>query len=125
MVVCTSCTDEQTLIEETIEARTKAISAKDKKLYFSLIHPDFQETQGEEPLRSRIEHQFAFWDDIQMQTYDLHIELHKGDLARATQKIKMRAVKNNVPKHIDGNESFWLKRTGSPWRYRWLIYKGL
>jgi hypothetical protein len=120
-----SCTDDRTLIEETVGARTKAISTKDKVLYFSLIHPDYQNDKGEQPLRDRIDHQFGFWDEIQMQTFGQHIEVYNNGLARVTQKIRMRAVKDNIPKHIDGSESFWLKKTNNFWNRHWLIYKGL
>ena len=118
----------ETQVENTLDAREKALNSLDVDAYTALFHPDYQYRSDEiETITSKISKRFMAYQSIHISTHNRRITFEEdGNIARVVQEFRLVTVDiDGNRKSAEGTEHFLLKRKRSLFRSSYLFYEGL
>ncbi len=120
-----ACADDRALIDQTLDARERALNTKNLEAYFQLFSPEYVWAQPMSEYREVMRKRFANYLAIEYQAYSRTVDIN-GDTARVIQEYRFTLTdRYHQTQTINGTDHFLLKQQGS-WPFKkWLFYQGL
>ncbi len=104
-------------INNVLNARNTAITARDIAAYSDLIAPNYQDHgSGKTEVVARMTRMFERFDALDMRTINRDIYLVDGDHAECTQSYRLRAYVDDRWRTMLQREELSLERTHAGWK---------